>query len=73
MPEKTRVYIPGISKIEKERKIKPNPPENNKIGKTEKKKRHQKPTRDSVHLQKEEMVFLLGNLSLPMFINASVR
>lgn len=31
MPEKIRVYIPGVSKIKEKGKIKPNPPENNKI------------------------------------------
>lgn len=30
MPEKTRVYILGVSKIKEKGKIKPNPPENNK-------------------------------------------
>jgi len=30
MPEKTRVYTPGVSKIKKKGKIKPKPPENKK-------------------------------------------
>lgn len=30
MPEKIRVYIPGISKIKEKGKIKPNPPESTK-------------------------------------------